>query len=484
MPSIDFSKYDSGGFFDEMFDGDGSPRPHYALFLERIQQIGWKKLNYLQHATDRAQLSMGMTFNVYSDDEGVEKILHLDIIPRIIDGATWSELEHGLHQRIRALNLFINDIYNEQKILKDKVIPRDMILSSATYLKQCIGLKPPRGVWCHITGSDLIRGDDGLFHVLEDNLRCPSGVSYMLENREILKRTFPELFERLNVRPVYDYTHSLRDMLESLTTDGSPNIAVLTPGIYNSAYYEHSYLAQQMGAELVEGRDLVVRDDVVYKVTTKGLQRVEVIYRRVDDDFLDPEVFRKDSMLGVPGLFEAYRKGNVVLVNAPGTGVADDKAVYAYVPKIIKYYLGEEMTLANVKTYICAEEDDRKYVLENLDQLVVKQTDASGGYGMLIGPHSTRAEQSEFASLIRKNPRNYIAQPIINLSRVPTVTGGAIEGRHVDLRPYILYGRNIQIIPGALTRVALKKGSLVVNSSQGGGCKDTWVLEDVRHHVE
>lgn len=484
MTSIDFSTYESGGFFDEMFNADGSPKPHYALFLKRIQQMGWKKLNYLQHATDRAQLSMGMTFNVYSDDEGVEKILHLDIIPRIVDGTTWSGLERGLQQRIRALNLFIHDIYNEQKILKDKVIPAEIILSSATYLKQCIGLNPPRGVWCHITGSDLIRGDDGRFHVLEDNLRCPSGVSYMLENREILKRTFPELFEGLNVRPVYDYTHRLRDMLESLTTEGSSNIAVLTPGIYNSAYYEHSYLAQQMGAELVEGRDLVVRDDVVYKVTTKGLERVDVIYRRIDDDFLDPEAFRKDSMLGVPGLFKAYIKGNVVLVNAPGTGVADDKAVYAYVPKIIKYYLGEDVLLDNVTTYICAEENDCRYVLENLDKLVVKQTDASGGYGMLIGPHSTEAEQSEFSSRIRQNPRNYIAQPVIRLSRVPTLTGGTVEGRHVDLRPYILYGKDIQIIPGALTRVALKKGSLVVNSSQGGGCKDTWVLEEELNHAE
>ena len=477
MPKIDLSSYQTEGFFDEMIDENNKIRSHYALFQERIKKIGWKKLNFLQHSTDRAQLSLGMTFNVYSDNQGIERILHLDIIPRIISGKDWDFVERGLKQRIVALNLFLDDLYNEQKILKDKIVPKELILSSATYLKQCIGLKPPQDVWCHITGSDIIRGDDGGFMVLEDNLRCPSGVSYMLENREILKKTFPELFEKLRVRPVYDYSHDLRDMLESLTNVSDVNIAVLTPGIYNSAYFEHSYLAQQMGAELVEGRDLVVKDDFVFMITTKGLQRVDVIYRRVDDDFIDPLVFRKDSMLGTPGLFEAYKKGNVVLVNAPGTGVADDKAVYAYIPRIIKYYLGEEIILPNVKTYICGEQKDLKYVVENIGKLVVKQTDASGGYGMLIGPKSTKAEQAEFIKKIQKNPRNYIAQPTINLSRVPTLTEAGIEGRHVDLRPYILYGKELKIIPGALTRVALKKGSLVVNSSQGGGSKDTWVLD-------
>jgi len=368
-------------------------------------------------------------------------------------------------------------LYNEQKVLKDKIIPKELILSSPNFLKQCFGLKPPQDVWSHITGTDIIRGGDGSFYVLEDNLRCPSGVSYMLENREILKRTFPEIFEKLNVRPILDYTHNLRDMLESLTNISPANIAVLTPGIYNSAYFEHSYLAQQIGAELVEGRDLVVKDDFVFMITTKGLQRVDVIYRRVDDDFIDPLVFRKDSMLGTPGLFNAYKKGNVVLVNAPGTGVADDKAVYAYIPRIIKYYLGQDIILPNVETYICDEEKDLKYVVENIGELVVKQTDASGGYGMLIGPKSTKAEQEEFVRKIKSNPRNYIAQPTINLSRVPTLTEEGIEGRHVDLRPYILYGKELKIIPGALTRVALKKGSLVVNSSQGGGSKDTWVLD-------
>lgn len=476
MPKLTFSDYDSKGFYDEMFDEDNNVRPNYKLFAERLEKIGQKKLNTMQYATDRAQMSLGMTFNVYSDNEGVERILHLDIIPRIIENKEWEYLEKGLQQRIKALNLFIQDIYNDQKVLKDKIIPKEMIFSSASYLKQLEGFTPPKNVWCHITGSDLIKGGDGQYYVLEDNLRCPSGVSYMLENREILKRTFPELFEKLHVKPVYNYTHILRDTLESLTQVKNANIVVLTPGIYNSAYFEHSYLAQQMGAELVEGRDLVVKDELVYMITTKGLQQVDVIYRRVDDDFIDPLVFNKHSLLGTPGLFNAYLKGNVVLVNAPGTGVVDDKAVYAYIPRIIKYYLGEDMILPNVQTYICDEEKDRNYVIENIHNLVVKQTDASGGYGMLIGPKSTKKEQKEFIQKIRNKPRNYIAQPMINLSRVPTLTENTIEGRHVDLRPYALYGDEIKIIPGALTRVALKKGSIVVNSSQGGGSKDTWVL--------
>ncbi|MBU2929317.1 circularly permuted type 2 ATP-grasp protein [Winogradskyella psychrotolerans] len=476
MPKLDFSAYDTKGFYDEMFDENNVIRPNYKLFAERLQNFSQKKLNTLQHATDRAQLSLGMTFNVYSDNQGIERILHLDIIPRIISSNEWTELEKGLQQRIKALNLFIQDIYNDQKVIKDKIIPKEMIFSSASYLKELEGFKPPKDIWCHITGSDLIKGGDGQYYVLEDNLRCPSGVSYMLENREILKRTFPELFEQLDVKPVYNYTHTLRDTLESLVDIDKPTVVVMTPGIYNSAYFEHSYLAQQMGAELVEGRDLVVKNDMVYMITTNGLQRVDVIYRRVDDDFIDPEVFNKKSLLGTPGLFRAYLKGNVVLVNAPGTGVVDDKAVYAYIPRIIKYYLGEDMILPNVKTYICDEADDCKYVIENIHNLVVKQTDASGGYGMLIGPKSTKKEQQEFIAKIKAKPRNYIAQPMINLSRVPTIADNTIEGRHVDLRPYALYGDDIKIIPGALTRVALEKGSIVVNSSQGGGSKDTWVL--------
>ncbi|MUU77049.1 circularly permuted type 2 ATP-grasp protein [Winogradskyella endarachnes] len=476
MSKLNLSAYDSKGFYDEMFDENNVVRPNYKLFLDHLKKMSPRKLNQLQHATDRAQLSLGMTFNVYNDNQGVERILHLDIIPRIINNKEWQHLEKGLQQRIKALNLFIQDIYNDQKVIKDKIIPKEMIFSRVCYLKELEGFKPPKDVWCHITGSDLIKGGDGKYYVLEDNLRCPSGVSYMLENREILKRTFPELFAKLDVRPVNNYTHILRDTLESLSKVERPTVAVLTPGTYNSAYFEHSYLAQQMGAELVEGQDLVVKNDFVYMITTKGLQRVDVIYRRVDDDFIDPEVFNKNSLLGTPGLFRAYLKGNVVLVNAPGTGVVDDKAVYAYIPRIIKYYLGEEMILPNVKTYICAEEDDKKYVLDNIGKLVVKQTDASGGYGMLIGPKSTKKEQQEFIIKIKENPRNYIAQPMINLSRVPSVIDNTIEGRHVDLRPYALYSDDIKIIPGALTRVALKKGSIVVNSSQGGGSKDTWVL--------
>ncbi len=477
MPDLNFKNYETAQFLDEMIDAEGGVRSHYRALSDRITELGWERLNILQHATDRAQLSYGMTFNVYSDNQGTERILHLDIIPRIISGAEWDQIELGLKQRIRAINLFIADIYAEQRILKDGIIPSELVLSSESYLEQCRGLRPPKDIWCHISGSDLIKGDDGRFYVLEDNLRCPSGVSYMLENREILKRSFPEIFEHLKVRPVNNYVHNLRDMLESLTSAQPGCIVVLTPGAYNSAYFEHSYLAQQLGAELVEGRDLIVKDDYVYMVTTAGLKKVDVIYRRVDDEFIDPLVFNPDSLLGTKGLFGAFKKGNVALVNAPGTGFADDKAVYAYIPRIIKYYTGEEPLLDNVKTYICAEEPDMNYVIEHIAELVVKQTDASGGYGMLIGPKSTEAEQDEFRAKIKATPRKYIAQPMINLSRVPTLSESGIEGRHVDLRPYILYGDDINITPGALTRVALKKGSIVVNSSQGGGSKDTWIVD-------
>ncbi len=477
MSEINLARYDTAGYLDEMLDERGGVRPHYTALSARIQELGWEKLNVLQRDTDRAQLSYGMTFNVYSDQQGTERILHLDIIPRVISGAEWDTIERGLTQRITAINQFIADVYGEQRILRDGIIPRELVLSSECYLEACKGLKPPKGIWCHISGSDLIKGDDGKFYVLEDNLRCPSGVSYMLENREILKRTFPEIFEQLAVRPVNNYAQDLREMLDGLSPRKPANVVVLTPGAYNSAYFEHSYLAQQLGAPLVEGRDLVVRDDRVFMITTKGLKRVDVIYRRVDDEFIDPLVFRKDSLLGTKGLFEAFRKGNVALVNAPGTGFADDKAVYAYLPRIIKYYLDEEPILENVRTYICGEEDDRKYVIEHIAELVVKQTDASGGYGMLIGPKSTKEEQDEFVAKIKAKPRKYIAQPMINLSRVPTLTDGGIEGRHVDLRPYILYGDEVKVTAGALTRVALKRGSIVVNSSQGGGSKDTWIVD-------
>ena len=389
----------------------------------------------------------------------------------------WSHIEAGLKQRIKALNLFINDIYHDQEILDDGIVPRELLEGADSYRPECQGLKPPRGVWCHITGTDLIRHSDGAIYVLEDNLRCPSGVSYVLQNRQVMKRSFPQIFSETKVRPVIDYPIHLYDTLQSLAPEVSdPTIVVLTPGIYNSAYYEHSFLAQQMGVELVEGTDLVVRDGFVFMRTTRGYKRVHVIYRRIDDDFIDPLCFRKDSVLGVPGLMDAYRNGRVALANAPGTGVADDKVIYAYVPEMIRYYLDEEPILPNVQTYVCQRDDDRKYVLENIGDLVVKAANESGGYGMIVGPHSTKAELAEFAEKIKENPRNYIAQPTLSLSRVPTVVDDHFEGRHVDLRPYVLYGESLWVLPGGLTRVALKKGSLVVNSSQGGGSKDTWVI--------
>jgi uncharacterized circularly permuted ATP-grasp superfamily protein len=474
---MNLRQYPSEDIFDEMLNPQHQVRSSYSLFMEHLNKLSIKKLNQLQGATDRAQRLMGMTFNVYGDQEGIERILKLDIIPRIIGREDWKFLEKGLQQRIFALNAFIDDIYHDQKIIKDKIIPSEIIFSSPSYLKQCQGLKPPKNIWCHITGTDIVRNIDGTFYVLEDNLRCPSGVSYLLENREILKRTFPDLFDTLGVRMVLDYPMKLLDILEYISPKKHPNIAVLTPGVFNSAYFEHSYLALQMGVELVEGRDLVVEKNHLYMRTTKGLEQVDVIYRRIDDTFLDPTYFNPDSMLGVPGIMEVYKHGNLGLANAPGTGVADDKAIYAYVPKIISYYLKEEPILNNVPTYICEEKKDMSYVLKNIDKLVVKETNSAGGYGMLIGPKSTRKQIEEFKVKIKNNPRNYIAQPTLSLSTVPSIVEEGIEPRHVDLRPYVLYGEKIEVIPGALSRVALKKGSLVVNSSQGGGCKDTWVLE-------
>jgi uncharacterized circularly permuted ATP-grasp superfamily protein len=417
---------------------------------------------------------------VYGESDGTERIFPFDIVPRIVEAAEWQWLERGLKQRVYALNLFIDDIYHEQRILKDKVIPKDLILSSRAFRQACMGLNPPRGVWCHITGTDFVRDKDGQMYVLEDNLRCPSGVSYVLESRQILKRTFPQVFSASRVRPVDDYPSHLLKMLQYLSPNyvQTPTVALLTPGIYNSAYFEHSFLAQQMGVELVEGRDLVVADGLVQMRTTKGLQRVDVLYRRIDDDFLDPLIFRSDSQLGVPGLMEVYQTGRVALANAPGTGIADDKVIYAYVPKIIKYYLGEESIIPNVPTYVCWDDQERAHVLAHLDKLVVKAANESGGYGMLVGPHAMPAQREQFATLIQNNPRNYIAQPTLSLSRVPVLVDDHFEGRHVDLRPYILYGKDIYVLPGGLTRVALKKGSLVVNSSQGGGSKDTWVLHE------
>jgi uncharacterized circularly permuted ATP-grasp superfamily protein len=475
-----FPTYDTGGFYDEMFDNDGSPRPCARLLFKRISSLNDGELRVYQQAAEQALFRMGITFNVYGDEAGTERIFPFDIIPRIVAADEWAVIDRGLRQRVHALNVFINDIYHEQKILKDRVIPSDLILSAKSFRKACVGLKPPRGAWCHITGTDLVRHEDGEYYVLEDNLRCPSGVSYVLQNREIMKRTFPQIFDQNNVRPVGDYPSHLLQTLQEIAPSrtADPTVVLLTPGVYNSAYFEHSFLAKFMGVELVEGRDLVVTNGRVMMRTTNGLERVDVIYRRIDDDFLDPLTFRADSLLGVPGLMDAYRSGGVALANAPGTGIADDKVIYAYVPKIIKYYLGEDPILANVPTYVCWEEKERRHVIENLDKLVVKAANESGGYGMLVGPHSTADQREKFRGAINADPRNYIAQPTLALSRVPVIVEDHFEGRHVDLRPYVLYGKDIFVLPGGLTRVALKKGSLVVNSSQGGGSKDTWVLAD------
>src|SRR6266404_722274 len=415
-----FQDYEVGEFFDEMFGEDGVPRAMARHLTRNIESLPEKELVNRQMAADRALVQAGITFNVYGEDVGLEKTLPFDLVPRMVGATEWDRIERGLKQRIRALNLFIDDLYHGQKILKDGVVPKEIICSSKGLHKECMGLDPPRGVWCHITGTDLVRHRDGQIYVLEDNLRCPSGVSYVLENRRLMKSLFPEVFAASRIRPVSNYPIQLRDMLEHLAPDTvpSPRVVLLTPGVYNSAYFEHSFLAQQMGVELVEGGDLVVSDGYVWMRTTHGFERVDVIYRRIDDDFLDPETFRKDSMLGVPGLMGVYKAGNVALANAPGTGVADDKVVYAYVPRIIKYYLDQEIILPNVPTYICAEQDDLAYVLEHLGELVVKAANESGGYGMLIGPHSTIEQRVEFAKSIRHNPRNYIAQPTLSLSRV------------------------------------------------------------------
>ncbi len=472
-----FSNYSTDGYFDEMFERDGVVRPQAQMVLETINALGGEQLMRHKNASERLLLQLGITFNVYGDQQGAERIFPFDLIPRIVSAKEWSYIERGLKQRIHALNCFIDDIYHDRKILKSGTIPEEVVTSAVSYREQCQGLNPPFGVWAHITGTDLVRDRDGQYYVLEDNLRVPSGVSYVMENREVLKRIFPRVFEGLTVRGTSEYPSRLLEVLESLSPNATQaRVVVLTPGIYNSAYFEHSFLARQMGVQLVEGRDLVVDDGYVYMRTTKGLQRVDVVYRRVDDDFLDPEAFRPDSLLGVPGLMAAYRAGRVTLVNAPGNGIADDKVIYAYVPDMIRYYEGEDPILPNVPTYLCWRDKDRKYVLENLEKLVVKAANESGGYGMLVGPHSTAAEREDFAGRISANPRNYIAQPTLALSRAPTIVEDRVEGRHVDLRPFVLCGKEIYVLPGGLTRVAMRKGSLVVNSSQGGGSKDTWVL--------
>jgi uncharacterized circularly permuted ATP-grasp superfamily protein len=467
-----------------MFDAAGEVRPHYKVLLEAFQNMPEQELRRRKQSADLSFLTQGITFTVYGRNEGTERIFPYDLLPRIVTAAEWSHIEKGLTQRITALNHFLRDVYNEGKILSDGHVPREIVYSCRHFRREMRGLQVPRNVYIAVTGTDLLRLNDGSFVVLEDNLRVPSGVSYMLTSRRVMKRIFPQLYGAYGVRPIDHYTQLLLSTLRSLAPEGrpEPTIVLLTPGVYNSAYFEHTYLARQMGIELVEGRDLVTHDNIVYMRTTAGLKRIDVIYRRVDDDFIDPLAFRSDSILGAAGLFNAYRAGNVTLANAFGTGLADDKAIYAYVPAIIRYYLGEEPILNNVETYLLTDPVQRQHVLQNLDKLVVKAVGESGGYGMLIGPHSTQEQRDDFKRKIEDNPRNFIAQPTLDFSRAPCLMGGpssaSIEPRHVDLRPYILFGDKVQIVPGGLTRVALRKGSLVVNSSQGGGSKDTWVLND------
>ncbi len=479
--TISWTAYDSGGAYDELIRSSGRPRPAARQLARHLRSLGDRELESLQTAAELAIKEMGITFTVYTDEGGsIDRAWPFDIVPRVIPTTEWSRIEAGLKQRVEALNLFIGDIYHEQRVVSDGVLPREVLAKSKNFRRQCVGVRPPLGVWAHICGSDLVRDLDGTVYVLEDNLRVPSGVSYMLENRLVTKRVFPELFEDNVILPVDDYPSQLFDTLAGVSPRPAehPEVVVLTPGIYNSAYFEHSYLAQQMGCELVEGRDLVVSDDdVVYMRTIGGLARVDVIYRRIDDLFLDPEVFREDSALGVPGLMRAWTAGNVALANAPGAGVADDKVIYAFVPEIIRYYLDQDPILPNVPTYLCTDSGQREHVLKNLDKLVVKPANESGGYGMLVGPASTRRQRAEMARRIRLEPREYIAQPLIHLSTVPTVVRDHLEARHVDLRPFVLSSEKLQVTTGGLTRVALRKGSFVVNSSQGGGSKDTWVVE-------
>ncbi|SEP58074.1 Uncharacterized conserved protein, circularly permuted ATPgrasp superfamily [Ectothiorhodospira magna] len=478
--TIDWKSYDPAEFYDELIAAPGQARETALTLTNYLRSLSDEELHERKAAAEHAIVEMGITFTVYTEGGNIDRAWPFDIIPRIIPRHEWAKVEAGLTQRLTALNLFINDLYNEQRIIKDKVFPKSILAKSKNFREQCMGIQPTHGVWAHICGSDLVRDADGTFYVLEDNLRVPSGVSYMLENRQVTKRVFPELFDNYSIRPVDEYPSQLFDMLAALSPRplDYPEVVVLTPGIYNSAYFEHAYLAQRMGAELVEGADLMVGDDdCVYMRTVAGLERVDVIYRRIDDLFLDPEAFNPDSLLGVRGLMRAWRKGNVALVNAPGAGVADDKVVYAFVPKMIRYYLDQDPIIPNVPTHLCMDPKEREYVLANLEHLVVKPANESGGYGMIVGPHATRKHRQEFAELIRKDPRNYIAQPTLKLSTSPTLCDGRLEPRHLDLRPFILQGVRTDVTAGGLTRVALRKGSLVVNSSQGGGSKDTWIVD-------
>ncbi len=481
--TIRWREYPAAGVYDELVRPGGRLRVAAKTLGARLSKLSDEAIRQRKAAADLAIQTMGITFTVYSQKEGgsIDRAWPFDIIPRIIPKSEWERIEAGLRQRVKALNLFIDDIYHKQQIVKDKVFPAEVLAKSRNFRPQCVGIDPPLGIWAHICGSDLVRDKDGTFYVLEDNLRVPSGVSYMLENRQVMKRVFPGLFENYNILPVDDYASQLLEMLVSVApkTAIRPEVVVLTPGIYNSAYFEHAYLAQQMGAELVQGSDLFVdKKDRVYMRTVRGAERVHVIYRRIDDLFLDPEAFNPDSMLGVPGLMRAWKKGKVALANAPGAGVADDKVVYAYVPEMIRYYLDQDAIIPNVPTYRCMEPDDLAYVLANLDKLVVKPANESGGYGMLIGPQASKKERAAFGRKVKADPREYIAQPMLRLSTVPTLVDSHAEPRHVDLRPFILSGREVSVTTGGLTRVALVKGSTVVNSSQGGGSKDTWIVDD------
>ena len=477
--------YNPGSFYDEMYAADGTPRPHYRPFFDELADMRSADFEERRRLADLAFLLQGITFTVYSDGLGTERLFPFDLVPRILPRSDWDRIERGLSQRVIALNLFLQDIYGPQRILKDGRVPRALVLSCSHFRREMTGVSVPRGIHIHIAGIDLVRDSaSGDFMVLEDNVRTPSGVSYVLENRLVMTRMFPRAFQRQEVLPIDHYAGELCQILRAISPrPADPVIVTLTPGAHNSAYFEHSFLAQQMGVELVESRDLIVDADVVYMKTIRGLTRVDVIYRRIDDEYIDPIAFRPDSLLGVPGLMGAYRAGNVALANALGNGAADDKAIYAYVPEIIRYYLGEEPVLRNVDTYVCSRQPDLTYVLEHLDQLVVKAVGESGGYGMLMGPWASKATIADFRDRLRANPRNYIAQPVVPLSRVPSydAASGRIAGRHVDLRPYCLFdGEKVIAVPGGLTRVALKPDSMVVNSSQGGGSKDTWVLRGER----
>ena len=477
-----FENYDAAGFYDELAGQDGAAREHARGVVEYFAGLSDDALAARQRAVDSTIGDMGISFTVYADGDNIDRAWPMDMIPRTISGTEWDAVERGLAQRLRALNLFIDDLYNERRIIDAGVVPAGIIDSSRNYLEACKGVSPRHGVWANICGTDLVRDADGVFYVLEDNLRVPSGVSYMLENRNVTKRVFPQLFKSHDIRAVSEYPSALSAMLQSIAPPGSEHdaeIAVLTPGIYNSAYFEHSYLARSMGAELVEGGDLYVDDDdCVCMRMIDGPKRVDTIYRRIDDTFIDPETFRPDSMLGVPGIMRAWRKGNVALANAPGSGVADDKVVYSYVPDIIRFYLSEEPLLPNVPTWRCSDPESLSHVLDKLDELVVKPANESGGYGMLVGPHATKQEVANFRDMLKADPRNYIAQPTLSLSTAPTVCDDVIEPRHLDLRPFVLQGEDVYVTAGGLTRVALRRGSLVVNSSQGGGSKDTWIVED------